>query len=65
MIKKNMTKRETIEKYGMEKIYEKDGIRGLYEERRGLATNETSERKGRPMEIGKKVENDLYAKHKG
>jgi transposase len=70
MIKNNRTKREIIEKYGMakntlrnwEKIYEKDGTRGLYEERRGLATKETSERKGRPMEIGKKVENDLHAK---
>ena len=69
MLENNKTYKETILKYEVAKntlkswgkIYLEDGVKGLYEERRGLATKETSERKGRLMEIGKKVNGDLNA----
>jgi transposase len=67
-----LTYRQVIEKYKVpwntvknwERIYKEDGVLGLYEEHRRVATKETSLRKGRPMEIGKNVNGDLNAQIK-
>ena len=44
-----------------ERIYLEEGAEGLYVERRGRASSASGVKKGRPIKLEKKVEEDLIA----
>lgn len=46
-----------------ERIYLEEGEQGLYVERRGRASAASGTQKGRPVELGKQVEEDLIAEN--
>lgn len=64
--------REAAKKYGLpnhepirrwERIYLEEGPEGLYIDRRGRVCTASGTRKGRPLKLGKKVEEDLIAEN--
>ena len=46
-----------------ERIFLEEGAEGLMKERRGRACKESGTRKGRPLKLNKKVEEDLIAEN--
>lgn len=70
MRQNNLGYRETMRKYGItakssiarwERIYLEEGPEGLYEERRGKASNPGAQRIGRPPKMDEKIEEGLIA----
>ena len=59
--KYNIAVHSTIGKW--ERIYIEEGAKGLYTERRGLASAETGTHKGRPKKLTNKIENDLISEN--
>lgn len=67
----HLSQNETADKYTVprsviqrwERIYLEEGSKGLYIERRGLASAVTGTRKGRPSKLDPKVEKDLIAEN--
>jgi len=72
MRKEKLSIREINRRFGInsntavsnwERIYLEEGPGGLYVERRGKASSATGTRKGRPLKLDKKVEEDLIAEN--
>ena len=67
----NLSYHETAKRFGIlhkrvmdwERIYLESGPEGLYVERRGRASNASGARKGRPLKLDIKIEEDLIAEN--